>query len=687
MRIVVITSCTGEKSVEVDNALTLEDFEKGEDHVRAREAELSNFLTRAETLYTGQQHVRLMRGVEAFRSQDSNEPTLDLEILSAGYGLVNSENLLAPYEATFQGMRARQLRKWADTLKIPHAVRSSLADPYDLALILLGDGYLSACNFDDSLVLGGPTLLFCGSRMAAKLPEIPNLHVTPLTNREAKRFSCGLIALKGQLAARILTKLSGKSAPSFIDSIADTNADALTLLEEGNSTLPKRKRGQAKPNPNVNFTIEIPESWRQKSKKASLSYFIPEWDDLVDPDYDFATDTHSGGSGDWSNEVYAHQMYKEPNYDGLLVSKVVAEKSKKKKERINEMGVHRFLRVPRDLPIMGDCGAFGYIADDVPPYETGEILDYYTRLDFDYGVSIDHLITKNSEQVRNARYQLTIQNAEDFLKEHGAQHLNWTPIGAVQGWDAKSYAEAAQAYVKMGYKYIALGGLVRSTTKNVLQILDAVHQVVPESVAIHLFGLARIQAMDRFASLGVRSVDSASLLRRAWMGTGQNYLSFDGTFFSAIRVPEANKSFRAKRMVSEGRADASAVERLEKACMRALNAYDLGELSLDLVLNTLRDYDHLITPDRPDTSDFYRQTLEAAPWKSCPCEICRKDGIQVVIFRGNNRNRRRGFHNTFVFYRLLQRALAGEQIAFKKPHDKAPQLHLFGSNKGVPDAV
>jgi hypothetical protein len=31
---------------------------------------------------------------------------------------------------------------------------------------------------------------------------------------------------------------------------------------------------------------------------------------------------------------------------------------------------------------MGDCGAFGYITEDVPPYTTDEILDYYSRLDF-----------------------------------------------------------------------------------------------------------------------------------------------------------------------------------------------------------------------------------------------------------------------------------------------------------------
>ena len=114
---------------------------------------------------------------------------------------------------------------------------------------------------------------------------------------------------------------------------------------------------------------------------------------------------------------------------------------------------------------MGDCGEFGYIDQETPPYETGEILDYYTRLGFDYGVSIDHLIVASTESQRQQRYELTVQNAADFLRQHRGRRLGWVPIGAVQGWDAApSYAAAARKYVQMGYDYLGLGNLVRSPT-------------------------------------------------------------------------------------------------------------------------------------------------------------------------------------------------------------------------------
>jgi hypothetical protein len=406
--------------------------------------------------------------------------------------------------------------------------------------------------------------------------------------------------------------------------------------------------------------IKLPATW---PKTRRVKYFIPEWNDQVDPDYDFLTDTHSGGRGDWSNQTYAHQMFSSPNYDGILISKVVAEQGKKKKQRINAMGVHRFLRVPRSFPIMGDCGAFGYINDDVPPYTTNEIIDYYTRLGFDYGVSLDHLIVKATMGQAQERYDLTIHNAEVFLREHQAGGYPWVPIGAVQGWDPASYAEAARQYVAMGYKYIALGGLIRSSTKNVLALLDAVHAVVPAGIGLHLFGLARISHMKQFSDYGVVSVDSASLLRRAWMGSDANYLTHEGKYYGAIRVPQATKSFRAKRMVQEGRATAEQVAALDQRCMQALRDYDKGRLSVESVLCALSEYDALRDAE---STDAMRRTLEDKPWRRCPCEICRAVGIQVVIFRGNNRNRRRGFHNTYVFYRLLQRALAGEAISFSR---------------------
>lgn len=103
---------------------------------------------------------------------------------------------------------------------------------------------------------------------------------------------------------------------------------------------------------------------------------------------------------------------------------------------------------------MGDYGAFDYIEQKEPSYTTEDMLDYYTRLDCDYGVSVDHLIVAAFESEKDSRYKLTIHNAEDFLKQHRKAGLKWEPVGAVQGWDTESYAKAAAKYVKMGCRYV-----------------------------------------------------------------------------------------------------------------------------------------------------------------------------------------------------------------------------------------
>jgi hypothetical protein len=96
------------------------------------------------------------------------------------------------------------LRQWASRLGVPSAFRELVKAPYDLGLVLLGDDYLDACALDAGVQVGGPTLLFCGSHAQRGLPGLDGLRAVPLTNVEARRFSCGLVALKGELVARLL---------------------------------------------------------------------------------------------------------------------------------------------------------------------------------------------------------------------------------------------------------------------------------------------------------------------------------------------------------------------------------------------------------------------------------------------------------------------------------------------------
>jgi hypothetical protein len=383
-----------------------------------------------------------------------------------------------------------------------------------------------------------------------------------------------------------------------------------------------------------------------------MKYFIPWWDDYVNLDYDFETDRPKNDV-----KVTMHHLYDNPPYDGILVSKTKIEENKSNMRKIAEHGIHEYLEFQG--PVFGDCGAYGYINESSPPFSPTEIARYYDQLGFDFGVSVDHLIVKAVEDQKHERYELTLKNAEKFLHEYEAKGYDYIPVGAAQGWSPVSYKEAVESLLDMGYTYIAIGGLTRSQTPDILRVLRAVHEVLKQSqsrIGVHLFGVARLNTMLEFCKSGVTSFDSASHLRRAWLGASSNYILPNGKGYAALRVPQSDRSPRVKQILAKGHVTLEELEEMDQACMNLIRMYGQNKADLDEVLEGVLWYDSVMG-DKRNHADAYQATLQDRPWESCSCTICRDIGIEVIIFRGNNRNRRRGFHNTKVFYDCLQELL------------------------------
>lgn len=381
----------------------------------------------------------------------------------------------------------------------------------------------------------------------------------------------------------------------------------------------------------------------------TIHYFVPDWDDRVDPDFDFLRDTHRPGRNPYRDDQYAHEIYHPAPYDGILLSRATLDDNKAKREAIMQAGsAHRYLRLPVDgkHKILGDCGAFSYWQQDEPPYHTDDVLAYYQDLGFDLGVSVDHLIFAEVDAERERRWNITIANAEEFLSHHRSGGFTFTPVGVAQGWDPASYQRAARALVQMGYSYLAIGGLARSTTPEVLRVLAAVNDVLAPDTQVHLFGVNRPEYAGHFEALGVTSFDSASRLRRAWMDGRRNYFLGDDAY-TAIRIPEAQTLVR-KRGV-----DADRAAQLEQDALHCLRAYDHGAASVADAYAAIAAYAEYASDNPQRITRDYQRTLAEQPWKRCECAICQQIGVEVIIFRGNNRNRRRGFHNVWQLYRQL----------------------------------
>jgi len=179
-----------------------------------------------------------MRGIEEYR--DAGKPAGELRfcILSAFYGLLSSSKRVSSYDHSFSGLPTAAIHRQGRDKNVPEDIRKLLGKPFDLGVLLLGDPYLRACDLDAEVKLCGPLLCFCSPAVSRRMPVIPGLRTIPLANAEARRFSCGLIALKGELGRRLLSQLAADS--DALSKLASSRTDVLRWLERS----PKRRRAQ-----------------------------------------------------------------------------------------------------------------------------------------------------------------------------------------------------------------------------------------------------------------------------------------------------------------------------------------------------------------------------------------------------------------------------------------------------------
>lgn len=141
MRILVITSCTGRKKHKPLNQFKYEDFASSE-RLRQRTAELKDYKDSAAEMYTGEQHRYLMAGLKRLRKV-YGQTVADLHIISAGYGLLSENDVIVPYNVTFQKLKKKEILERSNNLQI-HEQVEALIEGYDLVFYLLGKEYVQA---------------------------------------------------------------------------------------------------------------------------------------------------------------------------------------------------------------------------------------------------------------------------------------------------------------------------------------------------------------------------------------------------------------------------------------------------------------------------------------------------------------------------------------------------------------
>ena len=159
-----------------------------------------------------------------------------------------------------------------------------------------------------------------------------------------------------------------------------------------------------------------------------MRFYVPEWEDHVDANYDFVHDEHSVIGTRNRETAYIWDIFDQASVpiDGVLISREQVDESSSKSTRLAEHGVYASadqykrnggtltptseaaetetprpnLQIPNWLPTISDCGAWGYKSLPFPPYGNDEMLEFYETLGVTTGVTIDHLVLGSGHTTR-----------------------------------------------------------------------------------------------------------------------------------------------------------------------------------------------------------------------------------------------------------------------------------------------
>jgi len=417
--------------------------------------------------------------------------------------------------------------------------------------------------------------------------------------------------------------------------------------------------------------------------------------DFVDPSFNFLEDRHASNRSPYWDDMFAHEILGVPPYKGVLISRgivgderIAGKYTQSQAMRFRRVGAREFLRLNKpqflELDIFGDCGAFTYHKEYEPPYSSEGMAEFYEDGGFTHGCSVDHIIfdfreglsgLEGGSEEERRRLDITLENAKTFIKASKNLSNRFTPLGVIQGWSPASMAEAARQLVAMGYEYLAVGGTVSLSARQLKAALQAIRESIPVSTKLHVLGFGKVDDISSFSSFRITSFDTTSPLLRAFKDSVKNYYLKGNNnrmeYYTAIRIPQSRENVKLVNLVKRGQIKQEELIALERNALGRLRAFDKEEASLDETLEAILAYAVPATlgarieglPGSQGLSNLrerYHRTLTEQPWKRCDCAICRDASVEVMIFRGSNRNKRRGIHNIKVFNSLVDSISRGD---------------------------
>jgi len=408
-----------------------------------------------------------------------------------------------------------------------------------------------------------------------------------------------------------------------------------------------------------------------------------------------------------ANKICGYNFHTGTLADGILVSRSLLESStnltnedgrwKVKTYSKDHWNILDYARTKGlDYTSFADPGTFSHANKFKLPdylYETDKMIDYYQDLQYDLAGSVDWPIIEKvrvqkdtgkfeyvelDDKTKEMRRALTIELATDFKKCCDRRDLDFVPFGTIQGYSIESYRTSLREILRLGYKYIAIGGLPSYSEKQVVELLPTITAEIKRAgyrPGIHLYGrFPSPRYVGFYLENCVTSFDNNSPFLAA-SRTACNYYHPEFAYNTeqvpvydcfSIRIPAERGPLlhRLKRRDLElwsvamdkcGKAFEDFVRVRKKASDenidRFLDSYDDMNLFLqEARMNKVNK--RRLKKDRTTAENALRGRL----WEVCPCESCKELGAHIMLTRGQ-RIPHTFLHNTYIQYQRFIKEL------------------------------
>ena len=218
MRILIIDQCSGTKSYPADHPVVDQEKTQNEDAEGLLQS-LGIEGIRAKDLYDGKQQRRITEAVHALTTKGHN---VERFFVSAGFGLVNEDQRLPPYEATFNSMSQAEIAEREERFQLTQRL-SELIDTggFDIVFLALGAKYYDTIDLNgllSSTPVETTVVLFNQEDLEGKYEQA--ISVAARTE-EGKQFGSAVIGLKGTYLKNFSAALSGSKESITPDDAAE----------------------------------------------------------------------------------------------------------------------------------------------------------------------------------------------------------------------------------------------------------------------------------------------------------------------------------------------------------------------------------------------------------------------------------------------------------------------------------